>query len=121
MIEGKVIAITGASSGIGEATALHLAQRGANLILGARREEGLARLTAAIEAAGGHASYKVTDVSKRDDLHDLMVDIYIHHLFPVVHGKVVKWADWHRAGVAEQHINSAVLLLSQSPRESCSA
>lgn len=72
MIEGKVIAITGASSGIGEATALHLAQRGANLILGARREEGLARLTAAIEAAGGHANYKVTDVSKRDDLHDLM-------------------------------------------------
>ena len=68
MIEKKVVAITGASSGIGRATALHLAQRGASVVLGARSEEGLARLAREIEANGGIATYCVTDVRKREDL-----------------------------------------------------
>jgi NADP-dependent 3-hydroxy acid dehydrogenase YdfG len=72
MINGKVIAITGASSGIGEATALHLAKLGAKIVLGARRERGLATLTAKIAADGGSAIYKVTDVGKRGDLYDLV-------------------------------------------------
>jgi NADP-dependent 3-hydroxy acid dehydrogenase YdfG len=46
-IEGKVVAITGASSGIGEATALLLAERGAKVVLGARRPERLEALVAA--------------------------------------------------------------------------
>jgi NADP-dependent 3-hydroxy acid dehydrogenase YdfG len=54
-IKGKVVAITGASSGIGEATALLLAERGARLVLGARRSERLAELVARIEKAGGMA------------------------------------------------------------------
>ncbi len=68
MISGQVVAITGASSGIGRATARRLASEGARVVLGARREEGLARLTEEICAAGGQATYRVTDVSKREDL-----------------------------------------------------
>lgn len=72
MINGQVVAITGASSGIGRATALHLARGGAKLALGARHEEGLSRLTEEIKAAGGQAVYRVTDVSKREDLQGLV-------------------------------------------------
>ncbi|MFE1767533.1 SDR family oxidoreductase [Streptomyces angustmyceticus] len=71
-IDGKVVAITGASSGIGEATALLLAERGARLVLGARRTERLAELVARIEAAGGTAVQIRTDVTRRADLHALV-------------------------------------------------
>lgn len=67
-IKGKVVAITGASSGIGEATALMLAAQGAKIVLGARRSERLAELNTRIVEAGGEAVYLVTDVKKRDDL-----------------------------------------------------
>lgn len=70
-IEGKVVAITGASSGIGAATALHLAQRGASVVLGARRPERLAALCGQITASGGKACYRVTDVTRRADLEQL--------------------------------------------------
>ncbi|MEV0415540.1 SDR family oxidoreductase [Streptomyces sp. NPDC050448] len=71
-IEGKVIAITGASSGIGEATALLLAERGAKVVLGARRPERLQALAARIEKAGGQAAYARTDVKRREDLTGLV-------------------------------------------------
>ncbi|MGW2390201.1 SDR family oxidoreductase [Streptomyces lydicamycinicus] len=71
-IEGKVVAVTGASSGIGAATALLLAERGARLVLGARRSERLAELVARIERAGGAAVQLRTDVTRRDDLHALV-------------------------------------------------
>ncbi len=67
-IKDKVVAITGASSGIGEATALLLAQRGAKLVLGARGLDRLGALTQRIEAAGGEAAHAVTDVRRRADL-----------------------------------------------------
>lgn len=71
-IEGKVVAITGASSGIGEATALLLASRGAKVVLGARRPERLAALAARIQEAGGEAAWARTDVKKRADLTGLV-------------------------------------------------
>ncbi len=71
-IEGKVVVITGASSGIGEATALRLAQGGAHVVLGARRSDRLEALVARIAAAGGEASCVVTDVKRRDDLFRLV-------------------------------------------------
>ncbi|MFJ9455420.1 SDR family oxidoreductase [Kitasatospora sp. NPDC101447] len=70
-IEGKVVAITGASSGIGAATALHLAGRGARLVLGARREDRLDAVVAQITAQGGSAVGAVVDVTRREDLRRL--------------------------------------------------
>ena len=64
MVEKAVIAITGASSGIGRATALHLASKGAKVVLGARGKSGLAALADEIESSGGEAAYRQTDVSK---------------------------------------------------------
>ncbi len=72
MIDSKVIIITGASSGIGEATAKLLASQGAILMLAARREERLKKIVQEIEASGGRASFQVTDVTSRDSLKDLV-------------------------------------------------
>ncbi|QYN21039.1 SDR family oxidoreductase [Amycolatopsis sp. DSM 110486] len=71
-VEGKVVAITGASSGIGEATALELATRGAAVVLGARRTDRLAVLVARIRATGGRAEMLDVDVTKRADLERLV-------------------------------------------------
>ncbi len=62
MIKDKVVLITGASSGIGEATALLLASKGARIVLGARREDRLKELASRIEAEGGQVAYQVLDV-----------------------------------------------------------
>jgi NADP-dependent 3-hydroxy acid dehydrogenase YdfG len=71
-IKGKVVAITGASSGIGEATALLLAARGATVVLGARRSDRLEALANRIAGAGGEAAYVRTDVKRRGDLSGLV-------------------------------------------------
>lgn len=67
-IKDKVVAITGASSGIGEATARLLAARGANVVLGARRTDRLERLVHAVSAEGGSARHRALDVTKRADM-----------------------------------------------------
>ncbi len=71
-IAGKVVAITGASSGIGEATALLLAEHGAKVVLGARGADRLSALTARICEAGGEAVCLPIDVKRREDLSDLV-------------------------------------------------
>ncbi len=67
-IKGKVVVITGASSGIGEATALMLASKGAKVVLGARRKDRLEALVTKIREAGDEADYLVTDIKQCDDL-----------------------------------------------------
>lgn len=67
-IQGKVIAITGASSGIGEAAAELLADHGAKVVVGARRKDRLEMLVAGIEAKGGVARARAVDVSSRSDV-----------------------------------------------------
>lgn len=67
-IKGKVVAVTGASSGIGEATARLLAEKGARVVVGARRTDRLGKLVAAIKSAGGEARYRALHVTRREDV-----------------------------------------------------
>lgn len=69
----KVVLVTGASSGIGEATARRLAREGHHVVLGARRKERLAALVDEIRRDGGTATSRVLDVTNRDDV-DAFVD-----------------------------------------------
>ena len=71
-IKDKVVVKTGASSGIGEATAVMLAERGAKVVLGARGLDRLQSLARRIERAGGEVAYAQTDVRKREDLTSLV-------------------------------------------------
>lgn len=66
--KNKVIAITGASSGIGEASAKLLAQNGAKVVLGARRTQKLENIVEAIRVQGGTAEYKALNVADREDM-----------------------------------------------------
>lgn len=67
MIKDKVVIITGASSGIGEATAKLLASQGAKIVLGARREDRLEQIADEIAAAGGEAVFQALDVTRQDE------------------------------------------------------
>ena len=71
--EGKVVVITGASSGLGEATARHLASKGASVFLGARRMARLQTVVADIQRAGGQAAAMQVDVTRRAE-----VDAFVH-------------------------------------------
>ncbi|MCL2873228.1 MAG: SDR family NAD(P)-dependent oxidoreductase, partial [Betaproteobacteria bacterium] len=77
-ITGKVIVITGASSGLGEAAARHLAAQGAKVVLGARRQSRLDALVNDITRAGGQALAVPTDVTRRADVQRL-VDTAVQH------------------------------------------
>lgn len=71
-VENKVVIITGASSGIGEATARLLAKNGARVVLGARRIDRLKLITKEIRALGGIAEYQALDVTQRSQLEDIV-------------------------------------------------
>lgn len=81
-IKGKVVIITGASSGIGEETAYLLAKKGAKLVLGARREEKLRTIQQIILNQGGEAIFQVMDVINRQD------NLSLIELAKKVYGKV---------------------------------
>jgi NADP-dependent 3-hydroxy acid dehydrogenase YdfG len=71
-IAGKVVAITGASSGIGEATARHLARRGAHVVVGARRTDRLEALAKELRAESARVEHKVLDVTRRASVDDFV-------------------------------------------------
>jgi NADP-dependent 3-hydroxy acid dehydrogenase YdfG len=104
-IENKVVVITGASSGIGEATARLLAGSGAKVVLGARRKDRINALVSDITGGGGSALGFETDVTKRDDVEALVqgaldkhgrLDVIINNagimsIAPMVALKVEEW------------------------------
>jgi NADP-dependent 3-hydroxy acid dehydrogenase YdfG len=71
-IEGKVVVITGASSGLGEATARHLSSQGASLVLGARRLDRINALADKLAGNGDKAIAVETDVAQRDQVKRLV-------------------------------------------------
>ena len=71
----KVVLITGASSGIGEATARHLAAKGATVALAARRVERLEKIVSEIEAAGGKAKPFAVDVTDKAQVDKLIAEV----------------------------------------------
>ena len=106
-IKGKVIAITGASSGIGEATARVLAQKGAHVVLGARRTDRLEKLVVAIRAEGGSAEFRALDVTKQEDVEAFVnfannkfgkVDVVVNNagVMPLSPLAVLKVNEWNQ-------------------------
>jgi NADP-dependent 3-hydroxy acid dehydrogenase YdfG len=104
-IAGKVVVITGASSGIGAEIARVLAEQGAKVALGARRQDRLDTLAQAIRASGGTALVQVTDVTRRGDVDKLVqramdefgpVDVMINNagIMPVAPMAMVRVDEW---------------------------
>ncbi len=104
-IQDKVVIITGASSGIGEATAKELASKDAKLVLAARREDRLKKLQEEIQKNGGQAIYKVTDVTSYEQMEELAeyalkefgkIDVMVNNaglmpLSPLYEKKINEW------------------------------
>ena len=106
-IKGKVVAITGASSGIGEAIAVHLAKLGAKVVLGARREDNLKNIVHAIVVAGGEAIYKKLDVTNPTEVAAFTayaisnfgtLDVFVNNagLMPLSMINNYKIEEWHK-------------------------
>lgn len=106
-IKDKVIIITGASSGIGEATALKLSKEGAKVVLTARREDKLNELKKIIEDNGGKAFVIIADVTKKSDMEKLVaktleaygtVNAIINNagLMPLSYVKKLKTDEWEK-------------------------
>ncbi len=105
MKESKVVVITGASSGIGEATAKVLAEQGNKIVLAARREDRLQTLAKKISDAGGKAAAFVCDVSKMSEVLSLAdfavktygrIDVWVNNaglmpLSELAKGKTDEW------------------------------
>ncbi|WP_455810521.1 SDR family oxidoreductase [Pseudomonas graminis] len=106
-LQNKTAVITGASSGIGAATALELARHGVNIVAAALDQTGLDKLVKNIESAGGHASGLVTDVTRLEDTQALVkhatdtfgtVDILINNAGLMLFSawSDIAWDDWNK-------------------------
>jgi NADP-dependent 3-hydroxy acid dehydrogenase YdfG len=106
-LAGKVIAITGASSGIGEAAARFLATKGSKVILGARRIENLKTIAEEIQSAGGDVCFTSLDVTQKEQLEKFIqfaqsqfgrVDVLVSNagLMPLSLLEQLKVEEWDR-------------------------
>ncbi|QRX81439.1 SDR family oxidoreductase [Glaciimonas sp. PAMC28666] len=106
-IQGKVVVITGASSGLGEATARHLAALGASVVLGARRLDKLTQIAAEIRTAGGKVEMAATDVTRALEVQALIdlavrsygrVDVLVNNagLMAIAPMSEIKVDEWDR-------------------------
>ena len=106
-IQGKVVVITGASSGLGESTARHLAKQGAIVVLGARRIDRLDAIVKAIVAEGGEALAVAVDVTKRAEVEGLVkkaadtygkIDVLVNNagIMPIAPLARLKVDEWDR-------------------------
>lgn len=106
-IKGKVVAVTGASSGIGEAIARHLSALGAKVILGARRVDNLETIVESISSEGGEAAYRKLDVTDPEDVAAFAnfavaqfgtLDVFVNNagLMPLSMINSYKIEEWHR-------------------------
>jgi len=106
-IEGKVVVITGASSGLGESTARHVAKLGATVVLGARRKDRLDAIVKNIQADGGKALAVSTDVTNRAQVEALVqkaigtygkVDVLVNNagIMPIAPLSLLKVDEWDR-------------------------
>jgi NADP-dependent 3-hydroxy acid dehydrogenase YdfG len=106
-IKDKVIAITGASSGIGEATARLLASKGAKVVIGARRTDRLKVIAGDINASGGKSEFRALDVTDRKDVQDFIdfavsrfdrVDVLVNNagVMPLSKLEALKLDEWDR-------------------------
>jgi NADP-dependent 3-hydroxy acid dehydrogenase YdfG len=106
-VQDKVIVITGASSGIGEASARLLAEHGAKVVLGARRTDKLEQIAADIRHQGGQATYMAVDVADLDAVKKLMsfaqqtfgrVDVIFNNagIMPLSPMSELKVEEWNR-------------------------
>jgi NADP-dependent 3-hydroxy acid dehydrogenase YdfG len=106
-IQGKVVVITGASSGLGEATARLLSAQGAAVVMGARRTDRLQALADALATGGGKALALATDVTRRDQVKRLVdaavqaygrIDVMINNAGLMPHSPLerLKVEDWDR-------------------------
>jgi|ERR1700676_4879203 NADP-dependent 3-hydroxy acid dehydrogenase YdfG len=106
-IEGKIVVITGASSGLGEATARHLCAQGASVVLGARRVDRIQALADELTRSGARAVAVATDVTRYDEVKRLVdtavqafgrIDVMINNAGLMPHSPLerLKIEDWNR-------------------------
>ena len=106
-VKGKVVAITGASSGIGEAIARHLASLGAKVVMGARRTANLETISKSIQEDGGEVVFTKLDVTEREEVSNFVdftmkaygtLDVFVNNagLMPLSMINSYKVEEWHQ-------------------------